>query len=119
MERSKNARNVAIVAIIAAAIFLIPGGGRAANTFEALLRVGFGAGIAYLGLRLYRERRIALHGLGDRYRGLLYGALALGVVAVIARARMWETGTGEVAWFALIGLVAYALLTVFRYSRTY
>jgi hypothetical protein len=119
MERAKTARNVAIVAIIAAAIFLIPGGGRAANTFEALLRVGFGVAIVYFAVRLYRERRIALHGLGDRYRGLLYGALALGVVAYIARARMWETGTGEVAWFALIGLVAYALLTVYRYSRTY
>ena len=119
MERAKTTRNVAIVALIAAAVFLLPGGGRAANTFEAALMVAFGLGIAYVGLRLYRERRIALHSLGDRYRALLYGALALGVVAVIAQKRMWATGVGELAWFALVGLVGYALFAVYRYSRTY
>ena len=66
MERARTARNVAIVALIAAAVFVLPGGGRAANTFEAVLVVGFGAGIAYLGLRLYRENRVALYSLGDR-----------------------------------------------------
>jgi hypothetical protein len=69
-----------------------PGGGRAANTFEAALWVAFGIGIGYLGLRLYREHRVALHGLGDRHRGLLYGALAGGVFLLAARSRMWEHG---------------------------
>ncbi len=76
----KTARNVAIVVVIAAAVYFLPGGGRAASTFEAVLWVAFGVGIAYLGLRLYREHRVTLHGLGDRYRGLLYGALALGAL---------------------------------------
>jgi hypothetical protein len=119
MDRLRTARNVAIVVLIAAAVYLLPGGGRAASTFEALLLVAFGIGIAYLGLRFYREQRIALHGLGDRHRVLLYGALALGVVAVMARVRMWGTSLGEFAWFALIGLVGYALIAVYRHWRTY
>ena len=119
MDPLKTVRNVAIVALIAAAVYVLPGGGRLASTFESVLLVGFGVGIAYLGLRLYREQRIAIYSLGDRYRGLLYGALALGVVAVTARARMWETGLGELVWFVLIGLVVYALVAVYRYSRTY
>ncbi len=65
----KTARNVAIVVAIAAAVYFIPGGGRAASTFEAALWVAFGLGVGYLGLRLYREHRIALHSLGDRHRG--------------------------------------------------
>jgi hypothetical protein len=119
MDRMKAARNTAIVLLIAAAVFLLPGGGRAANTFEALLLVGFGVAIGYLGLRMYRENRVALHGLGDRYRGMLYGALALGAFVLIARRDMWETGLGGLLWFVLVGLVVYALVVVYRYSRTY
>jgi hypothetical protein len=119
MDPLKTARNVAIVVAIAAAVYLLPGGGRVAHIFEAVLWVAFGVGIAYLGLRIYREHRVALYGLGDRYRGLLYGALAVGVLALIARQRMWQTGTGEVLWFALIALVVYALLAVLRRWRAY
>jgi len=119
MGRLQAARNVAIVLAIAAAVYFLPGGGRAADTFEAVLWVAFGVGIAYLGLRLYREHGIALHGLGDRYRGWLYGALALGVLALIARQRMWETGVLEIVWFALVAFVIYSLLAVFRRWRAY
>jgi hypothetical protein len=115
----RTARNVAIVLLIAAAVYALPGGGRAANIFEAVLLIGFGVGFGYLGLRLYRENRIALHGLGDRYRALLYGALALGTVLVVGQKRMWESGIGELAWFVLAGLVVYALIAIFRYSRSY
>lgn len=119
MDRFKTARNLAIVLAIAAAVYFLPGGGRAASTFEAALWAAFGIGIAYLGLRLYREQRIAVYGLGDRHRAMLYGALAVGVTAFLARARVWETGTGKVIWFAAIALVIYALLAVYRYWRTY
>ena len=119
MDRAKTARNVAIVVLIAAAVYLLPGGGRAASTFEALLFVAFAVGIGYVGLRVYREHRIALYSLGDRYRGLFYGALALGVVTVAARGRMWQTGLGELVWFILLGVVAYALIAVYRTWRSY
>jgi hypothetical protein len=119
MDRAKTARNVAIVVLIAAAVYFLPGGGRAASTFEALLYVAFGVGIGYLGLRFYREQRVALYSLGDRSRALLYGALALAVVALAARARMWQTGLGELVWFALAGIVVYALIAVYRSWRSY
>ena len=119
LEPWKTARNVAIILAIAAAVYFIPGSSRATSTVEAVLWVGFGIAIGYLGLRLYREHRVSLHGLGDRHRALLYGAIAVGVFAVEARGRMWETGFGELAWFVLIALVIYALMEVYRYSRTY
>jgi hypothetical protein len=115
----KTARNVAIIVVIAAGVYFLPGGGRAANTFEALLWVAFGVGIGYLGLRGYREHRVGLHSLGDRHRGLLYGSLAGGVFLYAARARMWETGLGELVWFVLAGGIVYALLEVYRYWRAY
>lgn len=118
-ERAKNARNLAIVALIAAAVYFLPNGGRAANTAEALIYVAFGVAIGYLGLRMYRENRVALHGLGDRYRGLLYGAIALAVLLYMSRARMWLTGLGELLWFVLLGGVVYAVIVVVRRWRAY
>jgi len=119
MDRLKTARNVAIVILIAAAVYLLPGGGRAAQTFVALLYAAFGVAIGYLGLRLYREHHVALHSLGDLHRGLLYGAVSVGLLAFMARARMWQTGLGELLWFVLIGGVVYALVAVVRRWRAY
>ncbi len=115
----KTVRNVAIILLIAAAVDLIPGGGRAASTIEATLVVGFGIAFGFLGLRLYRERRVSIYALGDRHRALLYGGVALGFFGWAARARMWESSLGELVWFALVALVVYALMEVFRHSRTY
>jgi hypothetical protein len=115
----KMARNVAILLAIAAAVFFIPGGGRAAGTFEAVLVTAFALGAGYFGLYMYREQRISLHGLGDHYRGLLYGAAALTAFEWIGRQRMWQTNFGELAWFVLAGIVVYSLLTVYRQWRSY
>ncbi len=119
MERFKTLRNVLIVAAIAAAVKFLPEGGTVAKTFEAVLWVAFGIGIAYFGLRLYRENRVALHGLGDAHRGLLYGALAGIVFLLIARQEMWTTGVGELAWFVLAASAVYALIATYRYWRSY
>jgi hypothetical protein len=118
MERFKTARNVLIVLAIAAAVYVIPGGGRAASTFEAVLWVAFGGGIAFLALRLYREQRITLHSLGDRHRALLYGAAALAAFVWMARSRMWDSGLG-VIWIVLLLGVLWAMLEVYRHARSY
>jgi hypothetical protein len=119
MDRLKTARNVAIILLIAAAVDLLPAGARATNTLSATLEVAFSVAFAYLGVRLYREHRVGIYGLGERYRLLFYGALAAAVITVEARTRMWQSGLGEFLWFVLIGAVVYALLSVYRFSRRY
>jgi hypothetical protein len=118
MERWKILRNIAIVLTIAAAVYVLPGGGRAAITFESALWAAFGIGIGYLGLRLYREHRVSVYGLGDRYRGLLYSAIALGAIVILTWTRLWHSGLGLVS-FALIAFLVWALLVVYRRWRSY
>jgi hypothetical protein len=117
--RLKTARNIAILLLIAAAVAFLPGGGRVADTFTTVLGVVFAAGIAYAGVWFYRQNRVDIYGLGERRRGLLYGAIGVAVVTVAAKLRMWGTGFGEFVWFVLIGLVAYTLFALYRYSRSY
>jgi hypothetical protein len=134
IRQLKTTLNVTIILAIAAAVYFIPGGGRAANTFEAALWVAFGLGFGLLGLRWYRENHVALFGLGDRHRGLLYGALALAVFLWAVRSRMWYVlqargvelaqvhrwdGFGEILWFVLAGGVVYSLMAVYRHWRAY
>jgi hypothetical protein len=37
----------------------------------------------------------------------------------IGRSRMWESGVGELAWFAVLVLVIYSLVAVYRRWRAY
>ena len=97
----------------------LPGGGRGASAVEAALWVAFAVGIGYVLVRVYRERRMTISGLGDRHRALLYGAVALGVFLWASRARLWDTGFGELCWFVLLGLAVWALMEVYRHSRSY
>jgi hypothetical protein len=118
-DRWKTPRNVAIVLAIAAAVDFLPGGTRAARTFGTALGVVFAAGLGWAAMWFYRQQRVALYGLGEHRRALLYGALGAGALALAAKTRMWETGFGEFLWFVLVGLVAYTLFALYRYSRSY
>lgn len=119
MDRIRTLRNVLIVALIAAAVEFLPGGGRVAEAFAAALWVAFAAGMAYFGYRIYRERRLTLYSLGQRHRAVLYGSIALAFFAFAARARMWETGFGEFVWFLILGAAIWGLMAVYRFSRSY
>ena len=115
----KNLRNVAIILVIAVAVWKLPGGGTA-NTIANIFTVLFIGGLFFLGYRLYMERRDVILGLEERQRGLLYGALALAAFALIATRRMWEAnGLGIVIWMAMLGASAYAIYSVWRAYSSY
>ena len=118
-DRKKTVRNVAILLLLAAVVAFVPGGGRAAATFQTILGVVFMLALGYAGLRLYMSRRVDIYSLGDRRRALLYGSIGVAVVTVAAKPRMWETSFGEFAWFVLVGMVVYTLFALYRYSRSY
>jgi hypothetical protein len=115
----RTVRNIAIVVALGVGVYYIPGGGHGAAGVEAFLWVMFAVGIGYLGLRQYRENQFRLSALGDRHRGLLYGGAALAVFCYMARHRMWQTGFGELVWWVLAGVVVWALMEVYRHTRSY
>jgi hypothetical protein len=100
-----TARNVAIILVIAAAVAFIPGGGTTAGLVGAV--------------RFYREHRLELDGLGDRWRGLLYGAIGAVVLALAALPRLKDTSGGTLVVVAVLGGAAYAFYAVWRHYREY
>jgi hypothetical protein len=115
----KNARNVAIILVVAAAVAFLPGGGRAANVAGAVLSILFAAGLAWFFGRTYLERRMDVYTLDDRHRAILYVAIGVAAVTIVAAARLTATSGGTVAFVALLAACAYALLTVYRAWRQY
>jgi hypothetical protein len=112
-------RNIVIIAVVALAIVVIPGGGNAADLVIATISLAFLAAIAWLGRRLYREHQFTLMGLSTAHRALLYGAIAVGFATLVATDRLWDTGLGLLAWFALLGAASFALFYVWSESRRY
>jgi len=114
---STTVRNALIVLVLAGAVYAVPGGGRSAVFVESVLSILITAAIGFIGWRLYRENRVAIFSLGDRYRGMLYGALGAAVLMMAIRQRLWETTAGTLGWFAVIVAASYALVVVYRFHR--
>jgi hypothetical protein len=110
---------IAIILALAAAVALLPGGGTAAGAVGTGLSIAFLGTIAWFGARMYRENRLALLALDDRWRAVLYIAIGVVVVTLAATSRLWLTSAGVVVWFALLFAAAYALYATWRHSRQY
>jgi hypothetical protein len=119
-DRNTHLRNIAIVIVLAVIVWQLPGGGTAASTINNLLGVIFIGGLLFFGYRMYMEHRETIFGLEERQRGILYAAIALGAITLVATQRMWdEGGLGAVLWLAFITLAIWGLYSVWRAYREY
>ena len=119
-DRSRHIRNILIIIGLALVVWLLPGGDTGSNTVYNLLTVILTAGLLFFAYRLYMEHRATIFGLGDRTRALLYGAIALAALAIVATSRLWnEGGLGALVWFGLISLAAWGMYRVWRTYSEY
>jgi hypothetical protein len=116
---TKAVRNIAIIALIALAIVAVPGAGGAADTLLAVISLAFLVAIVWLVQRLYVENRLTLWSLTTAHRALLYGAVAVAFMTLVATDRLWDSGIGTIAWFALLGGAGFAAYFVWSESRRY
>ena len=119
-DKGKHLRNIAILCLLAVGIWQLPGGNTGAALISNLLTLMFVGGLLFFGFRLYMENRDTIFGLEERQRGILYAAVALIAVALVATARMWDAGgLGAMVWLLMIGTGIYAIYAVWRAYRTY
>jgi multisubunit Na+/H+ antiporter MnhB subunit len=113
------ARNIAIILALAAAVAFVPGGGTTAGLVVGILSTLILVSFVLLAARFYRERRMDIDGLGDRWRAVFYGAIGVAILDMAARPRLSDTSGGTVVWIALLGGAAYAVYLVWRHYREY
>jgi peptidoglycan/LPS O-acetylase OafA/YrhL len=112
-------RNIAIILALGAIVAFAPGGGEGADLISQLLGAVFTIVIALLLGRFYVQFRSEIYGLGDTWRAVLYVAVGVIVVTLAASSRLFDSGAGALAWFALMGGAAYALYLTWRQYRAY
>jgi hypothetical protein len=111
---------LAVVALIALAFTVLPGGGNALDVAVAFLSIVFLAAIAFLGYRLYTQYRLDIDSLEPNVRLALYGSLTLAILTIVATDRLFDAGgAGIVGWFALLGLCSYGMYWVWTQYRQY
>lgn len=116
---STTLRNIGIIFLLALAVFALPGGGTGAGIVQALIGIAFSVAIWFFLMRMYREHRMTIFALGDRYRAIFYGAAAGILFAGAAADRWWNTGPLTLLWFVLVGASVYGLVATYRHWREY
>jgi hypothetical protein len=116
----RRALEFGMVALIALAVVVLPGGGSALDVTVTALTIAFFVAIAMLGYRLYREYHFTLFSLPDRDRLVLYASIALAFLAFTATRRLFDAGgAGVLAWLAMLALASYGVFWVLMRSRRY
>lgn len=116
-DGTKNLRNILIIAALALTLAMLPRGGEALDVAFAAAQSAFLAAIAAAGWQLYRRGQFGLDALPDRFRGLLYGSIALVVVSLAASSRFGELGDG--GFILLLSLLAAGSGGLFLVWREY
>jgi drug/metabolite transporter (DMT)-like permease len=110
----------AVIALVALALVVLPGGGNALDAVLTALTIVFFAAIALLVARLYRQYRLDIESLDPNIRLALYGSLAIAVLTFTGTDRLFNAGGGGVlAWFALLAVASYGLFWAWTRYRRY
>ncbi len=113
----KHARNIAIIALIALGVDLIPGGGQGANSFQQLLYLLFLGTLGWFVATLYRQHRTSLDSLGDRRRAILY--VSIGALVLVVSALWRVSGVSAVVALVVAGAAIYAIVMIVVSARQY
>jgi hypothetical protein len=113
------ARNIAIVALLALALTVVPGGGNAANAIVVTLTLVFLAAAALIGARMWRETSLTRDVMSDRQRIGFYGGLGAIALMIAGVDELFDTGLGTVAWLVIVGGGAFLVYDAFRQANSY
>jgi membrane protease YdiL (CAAX protease family) len=112
-------RNLAILAVIALAVTVLPGGKDATDTVLTAIQMLFLASLAYFAWYAHKENPMAVASLSERWRAVHWGALGVLAFLVAGSDEMFNTGAGTLLWLALLVGSILALLRGFQEANSY
>jgi hypothetical protein len=115
----KQARNVAILMLIALAIVAVPGAGNLWALVGAIVSLILFALLAYFAGRFYRDHQLDVYGLGDLDRAILYASIAIVAIVAVGWGNLFDRTSSTIAAIALLALSAAGLVRVYRNWQRY
>lgn len=107
-------RNVAIIALLALLLSVLPAGGNLATGVLAALSLILLGAIAMLVVRFWRENSLTRDAMTDRQRALIYGALGVAALTVAGTDELLASGPGTVAWLVILAVSAWLVFNTWR-----
>ena len=111
-------RNAAIIALLALAVTILPGGGNVADGLLLALSLVFSGALAMLAVRFWRENSLSRDAMTERQRGLIYGALGVIALMVAGTDELLDTGVGTVAWLAILVASVWLIFNTWREANS-
>jgi hypothetical protein len=115
----RNARNVAIVMVLALGVAFVPAGGNVVDAIFTALTMGFLAGITWMLYTLSRQNQLTLATLADRRRAILYGGFGMIALLIAGADKLFSSGGGTLLWIVLLGASVAAIWRVWVEANTY
>ena len=115
----RNARNVAIVMVLALGVAFVPAGGNVVDAIFTALTMGFLAGITWMLYTLSRQNQLTLATLGDRRRAIFYGGFGMIALLIAGADKLFSSGGGTLLWIVLLGASVAAIWRVWVEANTY
>ncbi len=116
--RNDTARNVAIVVGLVV-VFAVPSSGALAGTISLLIRALMLAAFLYFAYTMWRANQGAIANLPDRDRSIVYAALALLVVLLVAWLLLPLSGVRMLIVLGGIGGLGYLVWRTLQGGRGY
>jgi hypothetical protein len=115
----RAARNFGILALIALALVVLPGGGPTLNVVLTLLGIAFLVALGFFLLQLYRENHWTLDSMDTIYRVVMYSSIGLAFLTFAGYQKLWQGGgaSGKVVWLGLIVLASYGVFWSWSQAR--
>jgi Sec-independent protein secretion pathway component TatC len=115
----RNARNVAIVMVLALGVAFAPHGGNVVDAIFTAITMGFLAGIAWMLYTLSRQNQLTLATLSDRRRAIFYGAFGMIALLIAGTDELFASGGGTLLWILLLGASVAAIWRIWVEANTY
>ncbi len=112
-------RNIAIIALLALAITVLPGGGNVTAAILTTLSLIFIAAIGLLLARTWKQTSLTRDSMSQRSRMIFYVSLGALALMLAGLDEMFATGGGTVAWILIAGGAVYGLITSWREASSY
>ena len=114
----KVIRNVAIVALLALVLTVLPGGDNITDGVLVALSLILLGAVALLLVRFWQQSSLTRDAMTDRQRGILYGSLGAIALMIAGTDELFDTGAGTVAWLLIMAVSGWLIFNTWREANS-
>lgn len=114
----KVARNIAIIALLALGLTVLPAGGNVAEAILVGLSILFAVAIGGMLVGLWKNTSLQRDTFTDRQRWLIYGSVGAIALMVAGTDEMLASGPGTIAWVAILVASGWLIFNTWRESQS-